>query len=70
MIQTFLYSTEAQINDLPLQMPAPASPSRLVDFGRTECFDLCVRAIKNCLENFLSFESAAYIGFSMPVSTS
>lgn len=70
MIQTYLYSAEAQINDLPMQSPIPSSPPGFIDFGRTECFDLCVRAIKMCLENYFSFEPAEYIGFAMPVSAS
>ena len=70
MIQTYLYSAEAQINDLPMQSTIPSSPPGFIDFGRTECFDLCVRAIKMCLENYFSFEPAEYIGFAMPVSAS
>lgn len=68
MIQTYLYSAEAQVNDLPMQSPIPSCPPGFIDFGRTECFDLCVRAIKLCLENYFSFDASEYIGFSMPVS--
>lgn len=67
VVQTYLYSAEAQINDLPMQSPTPSAAPGFIDFGRTECFDLCLRSIKLCLENYFSFEPAEYIGFSMPV---
>ncbi|KAK7755170.1 hypothetical protein SLS62_002985 [Diatrype stigma] len=67
IVQTYLYSAEAQINDLPMQSPTPSATPGFIDFGRTECFDLCLRAIKLCLENYFSFEAAEYIGFSMPM---
>ncbi|RYP07563.1 hypothetical protein DL764_002418 [Monosporascus ibericus] len=60
-----LYSTEAQINELGLQNPAPSSPPVSMDFGRTECFDGFLRATKLWLEKHFSFESADYIGFTI-----
>ncbi|RYP22616.1 hypothetical protein DL767_009012 [Monosporascus sp. MG133] len=65
VILTYLYSAEAQINELGLQNPAPSSLPVSMDCGRTECFEGFLRATKLWLEKYFSFEPAEYIGFTI-----
>ena len=64
----YIYATEVQIYDLPLQNPATPSMPGFVDVSRTECFDACIRAIKLALDCHLSFEPSEYVGLPMSVS--
>ncbi|RYP72360.1 hypothetical protein DL769_004469 [Monosporascus sp. CRB-8-3] len=65
VVLTYLYSVEAQINELGLQNPAPSSPSAPMVFGRTEFFEGFLRATKLWVEKYFSFEPAEYIGFTI-----
>ena len=65
----YIYATEVQIYDLPLQNPAQPSLPGFIDVSRTECFDACIRAIKLALDCHLGIEASDYVGFPMSVST-
>ncbi|RYP48093.1 hypothetical protein DL768_005946 [Monosporascus sp. mg162] len=65
VVLTYLYSAEAQVNELGLLNPAPSSLPVSMDFGRTECFEGFLRATKLWLEKYFSFRSAEYIGFTI-----
>ncbi|OQE43560.1 hypothetical protein PENCOP_c003G00796 [Penicillium coprophilum] len=59
IVLSYVYFTEALINELPLYPLEASQQIGCFDFGRTECFFACLQAMKNCMENFVTFAPEA-----------
>ncbi|KAI1080844.1 hypothetical protein F5B20DRAFT_539175 [Whalleya microplaca] len=77
VIASFFYTAELTIADMPLwhtnssltcmQSPPKPSPSNNGDLTKLDAYYATMQACKACLDNFLSFEPAEFIGLSFPL---